>query len=50
MILNSINDRGIAIYNELLNRYYYSLKNNFKDKNGNICVIYTQKELKIRVI
>lgn len=48
MILNNINDRGIAIYNELLNRYYYSLKNNFKDKNGNICVIYTQKELMLK--
>lgn len=48
MFLNTINDRGIAIYNELLNRYYYSLKNNFKDKNGNICVIYTQKELMLK--
>ena len=38
MILNSINDRGIAIYNELLNRYYYSLKNNFKD----MCYIYAK--------
>ena len=33
------------MYKKLLERYYYSLKNNFKDKNGSICVIFPHEEL-----
>lgn len=33
------------MYKKLLERYYYSLKNNFKDRNGNICVIFPHEEL-----